>query len=62
MITFNSPEPELVRLVRELAVGAGLAAGGEHHQAAFKPSHKGAWHPGTAAGTLYLRYVRPRGG
>lgn len=62
VITFNSPEPELVRLVRELAVGAGLAAGGEHHQAAFKPSHKGAWHPGTAAGTLYLRYVRPRGG
>jgi len=59
VITFNSPEEALIRLVSDLAAGAGLEPAGTHHQAAFKASHKGAWHEGTARGTLYLRFVRP---
>jgi SAM-dependent methyltransferase len=59
VITFNSPEDELVRTVIVAAEGAGLPFAGVHHQDAFKPSHKGAWHPGTARGTLYLRFTRP---
>lgn len=58
VVTFNSPEESLVRLVTDLAEGAGLTPAGVHHQAAFKPSYKGAWHEGTARGTLYLRFVR----
>ncbi|WP_373049050.1 DNA methyltransferase [Vulgatibacter sp.] len=58
VVTFNSPDEGLVRLVTDLATGAGLVPAGIHHQAAFKPSHKGAWHEGTARGTLYLRFLR----
>lgn len=58
VVTFNSPEESLVRLVTDLATAAGLEPAGVHHQAAFKPSHKGAWHEGTARGTLYLRFLR----
>jgi hypothetical protein len=59
VITFNSPDEGLVRTVIDAAAGAGLPFAGLHHQEAFKPSHKGAWHPGTARGTLYLRFTRP---
>ena len=59
VLTFNSPEEALVRLVSDLAGAAGLEEAGIHHQAAFKPSYKGAWHEGTARGTLYLRFLRP---
>lgn len=58
VVTFNSPDESLIRLVGDLAAGAGLQPGGVHHQAAFKPSHKGAWHERSARGTLYLRFVR----
>ena len=58
VITFNSPEEALIRLVSDLATGAGLEAAGVHHQAAFKASYKGAWHEGSARGTLYLRFLR----
>jgi adenine-specific DNA methylase len=58
VITFNSPEEALVRTVIDAAAGAGLPFDGARHQAAFKPSHKGAWHAGTASGTIYLRFRR----
>lgn len=59
VVTFNSPDEALVRLVADLARGVGLVPAGVHAQPAFKPSHKGAWHGGTAKGTLFLRFVRP---
>ena len=59
VLTFNSPEDALVDTVRAVAEGVGLVAGPVLHQAAFKESHKGAWHARSARGTLYLRFVRP---
>jgi hypothetical protein len=58
IVTFNSPQAELVREVVAVAAGAGLRAEGEVLQPAFKDSHKGAWHASTARGTLYLRFAR----
>lgn len=59
VITFNSPDESLIRGVTTAAEGAGFVAGGIHHQAAFKESHKGSWHEGSARGTLYLRFLKP---
>src|SRR5690606_32121757 len=44
VVTFNSPDDSLIRLVTEIAEGRGFRGTGVHHQRAFKPSHKGAWH------------------
>lgn len=58
VLTFNSPDETLIRSVGEAALGAGFRSGGIHHQEAFKDSHKGSWHEGTARGTLFLRFLR----
>lgn len=58
VLTFNSPDETLIRAVTDAALAVGFRTGGIHHQEAFKDSHKGSWHEGTAKGTLFLRFLR----